>query len=465
MLASYARKSWLFAGLMFAAVAIPGAFMISAFVDYREGASDLARFETLQGEIRRLDEVLTMSARMAATSGEARWVERYEENIAPLDAALAEVTALAPDGFAAQMVDATSAANRALMSVENEAFDLVAQGRGADAYALLTSAEYETQKAIYAEGVETALNDARATFDIQSRQRRERLVGATVLSALMFLASFVLWVRMMHRSVRTQEALAREAAAERDAAAAANAAKSTFLANMSHELRTPLNAVIGYTEIVREGAVEADRTQDISDADKVLSAAHRLLVLIDGLLDLAKIEADKVSFEITAFDVRAFTEAAVATVRPSAAANGTTLVVEIAPDVGMVASDEHRLGQCLLNLMSNAVKFTPGGAVSITARRDGAWMDFAVADTGVGIDPDRLTTLFQPFVQADGSVERTFGGTGLGLAISREIARKLGGDITATSTPGSGSRFVLRVPGVPRGRVDVESAAPIAAAA
>ena len=224
----------------------------------------------------------------------------------------------------------------------------------------------------------------------------------------------------------------------------ANAAKSRFIANMSHELRTPLNAIIGYSEIMRENADVDGRHGDLSDHDRVLRASRNLLMMINEILDLSKIEAGRMDVHAEPFDVAALVRGAVDAVRPQAEANGNVLSVELdCAGFGDTCSDAFKLHQCLVNLLANAAKFTRNGMIRVRARRDGELLAFEVQDTGIGIAPEKLGALFRPFVQADASTTRSFGGTGLGLAITRNLANLLGGDVSVESAPGQGSTFQL----------------------
>ncbi|UPT64524.1 MAG: ATP-binding protein [Hyphomonadaceae bacterium JAD_PAG50586_4] len=230
-----------------------------------------------------------------------------------------------------------------------------------------------------------------------------------------------------------------------DAAQAASQAKSQFLSAMSHELRTPLNAVIGYTEIMREDAEEAKRATDVADHNRVLTAARRLLHLINEVLDLSKVESGRLQLELEPANIAELTNDALDAIRPQAEANGNKLFIDAPANLPLGYTDNFKLGQCLLNLLSNACKFTRNGKISVRVRHEDGLFVFDVADTGVGIPADKLENLFQPFVQADASTARTFGGTGLGLAITRRMAQLMGGDVTVISTPGQGSVFTLSV--------------------
>ncbi|PZO51187.1 MAG: hypothetical protein DCF16_11605 [Alphaproteobacteria bacterium] len=239
----------------------------------------------------------------------------------------------------------------------------------------------------------------------------------------------------------------------------ASTAKSHYLANMSHELRTPLNAIIGYSEMVVEEAEDASLHVIEADARRITDAAHHLLKLINGILDLSKIEAGRMVPEIDNFDVAQLVSEVMETVRPAAAANSVTLQGGCATTFGIAASDGFRIKQCLLNLMSNAIKFSKGGSVSLSVERqttnDQPALKFIVSDTGIGMTPAQIQKLFQPFEQADASTTRLFGGTGLGLTITRSIARLLGGDVTVGSETGRGSTFTLLVPDFYCGASDV----------
>jgi signal transduction histidine kinase/CheY-like chemotaxis protein/HAMP domain-containing protein len=244
--------------------------------------------------------------------------------------------------------------------------------------------------------------------------------------------------------------LFREIEEQRRALEVASQHKSQFLANMSHELRTPMNAIIGVTEMLLEDARDLSRDEEIEPLSRVLRAARHLLAIINDILDLSKIEAGKMELNLESFPIAPLLEDVAGTVRGLAEANGNVLRVECAPDVGSMRADAMRVRQALLNLSSNAVKFTEKGRVTIAAeRRPGAVGDeivMRVADTGIGMTPDQVARLFQDFTQADASTTRKYGGTGLGLAISRRFCRMMGGDITVESTLGQGSVFTIRLP-------------------
>jgi signal transduction histidine kinase/DNA-binding response OmpR family regulator len=230
----------------------------------------------------------------------------------------------------------------------------------------------------------------------------------------------------------------------------ANRAKSQFLANMSHELRTPLNAVIGITEMLKEDAEEMGEEDFVEPLERISRAGKHLLSLINEILDLSKIEAGKLEFHLEDIDVPGLVDEVATTAQHLAEANGNELVVQCAKDLGSIRSDLTRTRQIVLNLVSNACKFTENGRVSVDVGfeegKAGDELVLAVSDTGIGMTLEQMGKLFQEFSQADSSTTRRFGGTGLGLAISRRLARMMGGDITVESQPDIGSTFTLRLP-------------------
>jgi hypothetical protein len=241
-----------------------------------------------------------------------------------------------------------------------------------------------------------------------------------------------------------------EAQEARQAAEAANKAKSGFLANMSHELRTPLNAIIGYSEMLVEDAADMEPEEIIPDLHKIHGAGKHLLTLINDILDLSKIEAGKMELYLEDFDLLALIEEVASTIKPLIEQKANTLEIHCGNNLGMVHSDLTKIRQCLFNLLSNASKFTEQGTIALlvdrTPEEDFDWLTFSVRDSGIGMSSEQMEKLFQAFSQADTSTTRKFGGTGLGLAITKRFSQMMGGDISVESEPGVGTTFTLRLP-------------------
>ena len=236
----------------------------------------------------------------------------------------------------------------------------------------------------------------------------------------------------------------------RDQANQASAAKSAFLANMSHELRTPLNAIIGYSQILTEELADSDSRETLEDLAKIEAAGRHLLGLINDILDLSKIEAGRMDVYVETIDVAALLAEVTPIVQPLVAKNGNRFEVTVTPGIGAIRSDHTKIKQALLNLLSNASKFTTQGRIGLDVSRyvDGGtdWVRFAVTDTGIGMTAEQVGRLFQAFSQADESTTRKYGGSGLGLAITRHFARLLGGEVSVVSEQGKGSTFGFTIP-------------------
>jgi signal transduction histidine kinase len=213
---------------------------------------------------------------------------------------------------------------------------------------------------------------------------------------------------------------------------------------MSHELRTPLNAIIGYSEMLFEDAEDSGSTQ-ARDLSKIISAARQLLAIINDVLDFSKIEAGRMTLSVAPFDVEELLREVASTASPLIAKTNNQFEI-VTIDPGELVSDRIRVQQVLLNLLSNAGKFTHDGTVRLYARQDGEAYVFEVRDTGIGIAEENIGLLFRDFSQVDTSSARRYAGTGLGLAISRQICRLMGGDLTVQSTLGEGSTFIARIP-------------------
>ncbi|MGB7440906.1 MAG: ATP-binding protein [Coleofasciculaceae cyanobacterium] len=255
--------------------------------------------------------------------------------------------------------------------------------------------------------------------------------------------------KVEQRTTELAEAMyaAEEARAE---AEEANKSKSMFLANMSHELRTPMNAIIGYSEILMEEATELQPEEFIPDLKKIHSSGQHLLGLINDILDLSKIEAGKMSLYLETFNLTTIVKEAKATVEPLVHKKNNSLIVNCPKDIGTMHADITKVRQNLLNLLSNASKFTENGVIHLSVHRhldNGKdWIIFRVSDTGIGMSKEQTSKLFQAFTQADASTTRKYGGTGLGLVITKRFCKMMGGDISVESGLGKGSTFTIHLP-------------------
>jgi signal transduction histidine kinase len=499
-------QGWRLFRLLSATIALTAALLIfwgwSTYRSHRLNAATLervTRLKELAGTIVHLDEVLTMSARMAAVTGEPEWEARYRQFEPALDAAINEAGALAPQ--AAQSATAqTDEANLKLVEMEHRAFDLVRSGRLAEAYAILFSSEYEAQKWVYKSGVETflALMDRQVESD-QARTRRQLLLflgGLTLMFGVFLVAWAVVlrttrrWQGLLVRNTqrlaeqarelslmnqtldrrveeRTQELVQRERVAqslledlrtaksqiEQQAATLQIAntklrdlasLKDEFVAKVSHELRTPLTSIKEGLSLILDGAL-GETTADQQDFLKTMDGdLDRLTELINNMLDISKIEAGRMRLTRSRVEVRSLIDSLLRSYQ--SLLGHRTVRLEGGP-VPPVFADAHRMLQVLTNLFSNAMKFTSDEG-TIAFRLDGrdGMVAVTVRDNGPGISPEDLSKLFQKFSQVGGPSAGHPRGTGLGLVVCKELAELHGGSIQVESKVGAGTAFTVLLP-------------------
>lgn len=420
---------------------------------------------SLNAEIMRLDEVLTMSALMAASTGDPKWEQRYMSHLQLLESTIKEATDFAPDAYLAAGAKETDAANAGLVALEQEAFHLVKEGKKEKALAILEGDNYSKMKSIYAKGMKqfTGFLESNSHRTIDNITRQQEYVLLTLppgiilvlLSWFFSMRSIKRWrteSEITHarlgRTNLKMEAVARDLEESFAKAEAANKAKSDFLSNMSHELRTPMNGVLGMASLLADTPLNDEQKEFVTTIN---SSGENLLMLLNDILDFSKIEAGALVLEHIAFNLTDALHKTTTLLRPQAEKKGVDLSLDCETDVPHnIWGDSGRIRQIIMNLLGNAIKFTDRGHVRLSVRLqeadDGDRLHITIEDTGMGIPADKLGTIFEKFTQADSTVTRKYGGTGLGLTITKQLVGLMGGEIGVESAEGKGSSFWFTIP-------------------
>jgi signal transduction histidine kinase len=403
--------------------------------------------ERVCGRITHLDEVLTMSARMGAATGDPAWQTRYLEHVKKLDVAIALAASLAPDTHEVASSVLTEAANQRLVEFESEAFRLVNLKQADAALDLLSGAEYEAQKSIYARGVREYLGSMRSRIADQLQTETWRLelgLASLVPVCIILLALWASAIRGLRIHLALLEETRNQAHEQRQRAEHASRAKSDFLATMSHEIRTPMNGILGALTLLADSESDSERVELTRLAS---TSARALLTVINDVLDFSKIEAGKIDLDSEPTDLTCELEDVLQLFVASSDEHGVTLSLNHEGHESLwVLADSGRMRQVILNLVGNAVKFSKGGNVEIRSiarlcEPDAIHLRVEVIDDGIGIKAEHLEKIFARFSQAEETTTQEFGGTGLGLAICRRLIELMDGTIGVESAPGEGSLF------------------------
>ena len=410
-------------------------WIISKFAE--EATARSVEFERIAGEITYLDEVLTMSARMAASTGDLAWEDRYRAHVPILDAAVANAIEVANHDPANSGAAQTQQANLKLIEMEERAFQLIRNGRSGEALALLRSEAYEIEKVLYAKGQETFVSMLRDEL-ANSLTSYRRHLDASLIAAFLALIVVVGFWWLIFQHLRAQQRRLE----------VVNKAKSDFLATMSHELRTPLNAVIGFAELMRlEPFGPIGRPEYHDYIDDIRGAAQHLLALINDILDLSKVEAGVDRLQEENIEIADLMESVHSLVRERTECGRLVLEMDIPEGLPMLIADKRKLKQILVNLLVNSIKFTePGGKVTLKVRcDDGEGHVFQVIDTGLGMAPNDIPKALSMFGQV-GGLSRRYEGTGLGLPLTKALVESHGGSLDLQSQFGVGTTVTVRFP-------------------
>lgn len=412
----------------------------------------------LKSEIVHLDEVLTMSARMAAATGDLAWEKRYLAHVGPLDENLKRAIELVPDASNTKSVKQTDSANLKLVEMEELSFALVRSGEKQEAFSLLTSDEYNYQKRLYIQGMNEfsqKLDDALVDFENESSTIFYNYITALVLTLFIVILSWLgIGVKILHNEREIELANKRLILNEKylieskESAVKANIAKSEFLANMSHEIRTPLHGIISFSRFGTKKIKTASTEKLEYYFTQINQSGTRLLLLLNDVLDLAKLESGKMDINLKSTNFYSLVDAVNSEFIAVLDENDLALEINGQKDIEWVL-DSMRIMQILRNFVSNSIKFANKGSkihIQYDLIRDekNQWLSFSVGNTGVGIPVDELKSVFDSFTQSS-ATDSGAGGTGLGLSICTKIVKCHNGKIWAESKDGYTS-FHVKIP-------------------
>jgi len=338
---------------------------------------------------------------------------------------------------------------RTILPLQNEVIELTEKDRIAQAGKLLTTTIIPMQEKLFSELEEMLAIQEQHTQKLraQAQNNYRNTITLMIAFAVIVIVLCILILYLVANRIMKMTKILRET---KEKAEEANIAKSRFVATMSHELRTPLNAIIGYSEMLQEDMYDTGNEVFVADIEKIRTSGHHLLALVNDILDISKLEANRIEVNPEDFDAVNLCKIVIIGIKPAAEHNHNKIEFIFDKPSEMVYNDLLRTRQILINLLSNAVKFTHNGLITLTIKRDKNTLQFSVRDNGIGMTMPQAQHIFKPFTQADSSTTRKYGGTGLGLAISKRFADLLGGSITVESELGKGSTFTLTLSNYPK---------------
>jgi signal transduction histidine kinase len=410
----------------------------------------------LTGKVVYLDELLTMSARLAVTTGDLRWQKRWNENLEPIDTAIKQANQIDQTAFQTEGAEQTQKANDRLAELETEAMETLNRGGKKAAQDIMFSTEYEENKKLHKGGMEKINKSIDERLARQIEEVNRKLIVIAVLLATSLGLMMIAWIGVIYLVKKHEAQQQTIIASERKAKEAQEEVvkqlqemdklKDNFLANTSHELRTPLNGIIGLAESMADGATGPITEVQRENLDMIVSSGRRLANLVNDILDFSKLKHKDIELSLKTVDMRSIANVVLQFSRSLVAGKKLKLVNSIEPGAPHVYGDENRLQQILINLVGNAIKFSEQGTVEITAKQSGNMLEVSISDQGIGIPADKFDRIFESFEQADGSTARQYGGTGIGLAITRKMVELHKGTIRVESVVGKGSTFTFTMP-------------------